>query len=81
MREPPEDCGYDKVYDIVVNTGHLGLQQSWIEFMLDNCEGKWGWHWGSASNISTCQVSFEKPKDATWFALNYNFSKEDKLKE
>jgi len=75
----PEQCGYNKRYKHVVDTGHLGLGHNYVQYMAETCQSGWGWFWSEDS--LTCKVSFEDEQEAFMFSLQYDFTEKDKLKD
>ena len=66
--------GYNKKYPNIIETGKTNIKNTWIQWLSKNCQKGWGWHW---DETLYCKVSFEDKQEAFWFALNYNFEKED----
>lgn len=72
----PEDCGFNCIFPHTIPTPNTGISYGWIQWIANNINGRWGWHWNGPANSYNCIMSFEDEKDAVWFALNYDFKRE-----
>ena len=61
----PEGYGYNHIFDNQVQSKKDGVPGEVVQWMVENCEGKWGWHFNDKGAV----MSFKNETDLVLFSL------------
>lgn len=78
----PDDCGYDVRLSYDINLNDTGVPASYVDWMLRNCLGRWGWWferdiatlYRKEGERSIAYLSFELEEDLVVFNLTHDIS-------